>query len=228
MFRRNVWRINEKTKKPWVVLVFCLSSTKASFKKPKKNPRFFLFFKNLNQKNKKLKENKKKTSFDLKPKLLQKVLVFWFSRRFVTYWSNSASFSKTRLFQFFLFDSRKDYVTKPRENQKTKKTKLFGEVLVSGQKTFFLVFLEFFVFFWFRFLKTFFVFLKEALVEVRQKTKQTQGFFVFLVRCLEEMYEESMKKPKKPWVFLLFCLSSTKASFKKTRKNKVFFGFLRI
>ena len=52
--------------------------------KNQKNPRFFLVFKNLNQKKtKKLKENQKKTSFDLKPKLLQKVLVFWFSRGFV-------------------------------------------------------------------------------------------------------------------------------------------------
>ena len=66
-------------KKPWVFLVFCLSSTKASFKKPKKTQGFFLVFKNLNQKKtKKLKENQKTTSFDLKPKLLQKVLVFWF------------------------------------------------------------------------------------------------------------------------------------------------------
>ena len=38
-------------------------------------------------------------------------------------------------------------MTKPRENEKTKKPKLFGEVLVSGQKMFFLVFLEFFLFF---------------------------------------------------------------------------------
>ena len=60
-------------------------------------------------------------------------------------------------------------MTKPRENQKAKKPKLFGEVLVSGQKMFFFFgFLEFFfVFFWFRFLKTkktlgFFGFLKEA------------------------------------------------------------------
>ena len=42
----------------------------------------------------------------------------------------------------------KDYVTKPRENQKTKKPKLFGEVLVSGQKIVFFGFpLVFFVFF---------------------------------------------------------------------------------
>ena len=68
----------KKPKKPWVFLFFCLSSTKASFKKPKKH-KVFLVFKNLNQKKtKKLKENQKKTSFDLKPKLLQKVLVFCF------------------------------------------------------------------------------------------------------------------------------------------------------
>ena len=36
---------------------------------------------------------------------------------------------------------------KPRENQKTKKPKLFGEVLVSGQKMVFLFSLSFFVFF---------------------------------------------------------------------------------
>ena len=38
-------------------------------------------------------------------------------------------------------------MTKLRENQKKQKTTLFGEVLASGQKMFFLVFLEFFAFF---------------------------------------------------------------------------------
>ena len=175
-------------------------------------------------------------------------------------------------------------MTNLRENQKTvtKKPKLYGEVLVSGRKMFFLVFLgffwfclvgqnsslstekdfyetsrkpknqknktfwrsfgfrskdgfflvflEFFCFFWFRFLKTkktlgFFGFLKEVLLEERQKNKKTQGFFGFLVRCLEYMYEQSMKKTKKPWVFLVFCLTSSKTSFKKPKKPKVFFGF---
>ena len=37
-------------------------------------------------------------------------------------------------------------MTNLRENQKTKKLKLYGEVLVSSQKMFFLVFLEFFWF----------------------------------------------------------------------------------
>ena len=46
--------------------------------KNQKNPRFFLVFKNLNQKNKKNSRKTKKKSFDLKPKLLQKVLFFWF------------------------------------------------------------------------------------------------------------------------------------------------------
>ena len=37
-------------------------------------------------------------------------------------------------------------MTNLQENKKNKKTKLYGEVLVSGQKMFFLVFLEFFLF----------------------------------------------------------------------------------
>ena len=118
--------------------------------------------------------------------------------------------------------------TKPRENQKTKKPKLFGEVLVSGQKmVFFLVFLEFFCFFWFRFLKTkktlgFFGFLKEVLLEERQKTKKTQGFFVFLVRCLEYMYEQSMKKPKNLEFFWFFALLQVRLP-SKNQKNPRFF-----
>ena len=50
------------------------------------------------------------------------------------------------LIKLFSFN-RKGFFTKPRENQKNKKTKLFGEVLVSGQKMFFLFSLSFFVFF---------------------------------------------------------------------------------
>ena len=96
-------------------------------------------------------------------------------------------------------------MTKPRENQKTKKPKLFGEVLVSGQKMFFFWFsLSFFGFFWFRFLKTkknivfFFGFLKEALVEERQKTKKTQGFFGCFMDSSYISSKHLTKKPKKP------------------------------
>ena len=59
----------------------------------------------------------------------------------------------------------------------------------------------------------------------KAKKQKNSSFFCFLVRCLEEMYEESMKKPKTPWLFLFFCLSSTKASFKKTKKTRFFLVF---
>ena len=69
--------LTKKPKKPWVFWFFALLQLRLPSKN-QKNPRFFLVFKNLNQKKKKLKETQKKPSFDLKPKLLQKVLVFWF------------------------------------------------------------------------------------------------------------------------------------------------------
>ena len=77
--RIHVWTIHEKKqKKLEFFCFFALLQVRLPSKNPK-NPRFFLVFKNLDQKKtKKLKENQKKTSFDLKPKLLQKVLVFWF------------------------------------------------------------------------------------------------------------------------------------------------------
>ena len=63
--------------------------------------------------------------------------------------------------------------------------------------------LSFFVFFWFRFLKTkknivFFGFLKEVLLEVRQKNKKTQGFFGFFMDCSYMYSKHLTKKPKKP------------------------------
>ena len=139
--------LTKKTKKPWVFLVFCLSSTKASFKKPKK-PKVFLVFKNLNQKKtKKLKENQRKPSFDLKPKLLQKVLVFWF----FGFLEDSSHIGRTLpllvklfCFNFFFLIQEK---TMWRNLEKTKKPKLFGEVLVSGQKMFFFGFPWVFLFF---------------------------------------------------------------------------------
>ena len=138
-------------------------------------------------------------------------------------WVFLVLFGGPELFSF----NRKGFL---RNLEKPKKPKLYGEVLVSGQKMFFFGFPWVFFFFWFRFLKTkknlgFFGFLKEVLLEVRQKTKKTQGFFVFLVRCLEYMYEQSMKKTKKPWVFLVFCLFSTKTSFKKPKKPRFFLVF---
>ena len=48
-----------------------------------------------------------------------------------------------KLFSF----NRKGFLQNLEKTKKPKKTKLFGEVLVSGQKMVFLVFLEFFWFF---------------------------------------------------------------------------------
>ena len=69
----------KKTKKTLSFFGFWPCFNLGFLQKTKKKQGFFLVFKNLNQKKtKKFKENQKKTSFDLKPKLLQKVLVFWF------------------------------------------------------------------------------------------------------------------------------------------------------
>ena len=99
--------------------------------------------------------------------------------------------------------TEKDFYETSRK-PKNQKTKTFWRSFGFRSKDVFFWFsLSFFGFFWFRFLKTkkplgFFGFLKEVLLEERQKNKKTQGFFGFLVRCLEYMYEQSMKKPKKP------------------------------
>ena len=68
----------KKPKKLWVFLVFCLSSSKTSFKKPKKTLIFFSFFKVTTKKTKKTRGKPKKTNMSLRPNILWKVLVFWF------------------------------------------------------------------------------------------------------------------------------------------------------
>ena len=109
-------------------------------------------------------------------------------------------FGGPELFSF----NRKGFLRNLEKTKKPKNQNFLEKFWFQVKRCFFLVFLEFFLFFWFRFLKTqktlgfFFGFLKEVFVEERQKTKKTQGFFVFLVRCLEYMYEQAMKKPKKP------------------------------
>ena len=112
------------------------------------------------------------------------VCVFFFSVYFI--FSKSCVESET-LPLIKLFSFNRMIFTKPRENQKTKKPKLFRECLVWGScLVFFWFFLEFFCFFWSwpwkKLKKTqgFFGFLKELLLEVRQKTKKTQLFFGFL------------------------------------------------
>ena len=88
---------------------------------------------------------------------------------------------------------------KPRENQKTKTfQRMFGLRLMFG----FLVFLEFFSFLVMTLkklkkLKAFFCFLKELLLEVRQKKQKNSGLFWFfawvVVTCLLEICPKTKK-----------------------------------
>ena len=115
-------------------------------------------------------------------------------------WASDQTFSEKFWFFGFLVFSRFRGTSqlfdfslgeKPWENQKTsrkpknQKPKLFRECLVWGSCLFFLVFLEFFGF------------LKELLLEVRQKIKKTQVFFWFfawiVVRCLLKICPKTKK-----------------------------------
>ena len=142
----------------------------------------------------------------------------------------------SQLFDFSLGEKPwgKPKTKKTRENQKTKKPKLFRECLVWGS------FLVFFGFPW-----VFLVFFGHDL----EKTKKNSGFFLvfwinwwsktcekpkklrsFLVFCMDCFYMSSKnlsKKPKETWVFLVFCLTSSKSSFKKPKKPWVFLFFSR-
>ena len=92
-----------------------------------------------------------------------------------------------------LFSFNRMIFTKPRENQKTKKPKLFRECLVWGSCfVFFWFSSSFFGFFGHDLEKTkntqgFFGFLKELLLEVRQKNQKNSGLFWFLDRFLEDI-----------------------------------------
>ena len=69
--------LTKKTKKLEFFWYFAFLQQRLPSKNQKKTM-FFLVFKNLNQKKTNSRKTQKKTSFDLKPKLLQKVLLFWF------------------------------------------------------------------------------------------------------------------------------------------------------
>ena len=151
MFRRNVWRIHEKNKKNLEFFWFFAFLQLRLPSKNKKKTRFFLVFKNLNQKkNKKLKENQKKTSFDLKPKLLQKVLVFWF----FGFLEDSSHIGRTLpllvklvCFNFFFLIQEKTMWRNLEKTKKTKNQNFLEKFWLQVKRLFFLVFLEFFVFF---------------------------------------------------------------------------------
>ena len=89
-------------------------------------------------------------------------------------------FGGPELFSF----NRKGFLRNLEKTKKPKNQNFLEKFWFQVKRCFFFLFsLSFFVFFWFRFLKTkktlgFFGFLKEVLLEERQKTKKTQGFLV--------------------------------------------------
>ena len=106
------------------------------------------------------------------------------------------------LIKLFSFN-RKGFLQNLEKTKKPKKQNFLEKFWFQVKRWFFLVFLEFFLFFWFRFLKTkktlgFFGFLKEALVEERQKNKKTQGFFCFFMDSSYISSKHLTKKTKKP------------------------------
>ena len=106
------------------------------------------------------------------------------------------------LIKLFSFN-RKGFLQNLEKNKKTKNQNFLEKFWFQVKRCFFWFSLSFFVFFWFRFLKTkktlgFFVFLKEALVEERQKTKKTQGFFGFFMDSSYISSKHLTKKTKKP------------------------------
>ena len=140
-------------------------------------------------------------------------------------WVFLVLFGGPELFSF----NRKGFLRNLEKTKKPKNQNFLEKFWFQVKRCFFWFSLSFFGFFWFRFLKTkktlfFFVFLKEVLLEVRQKTKKNSSFFCFLVRCLEYMYEQSMKKTKNLEFFWFFALLQVRLP-SKNKKPKVFLVF---
>ena len=114
-----------------------------------------------------------------------------------------------------LFSFNRMIFTKPRENQKIKKPKLFRECLVWGSCLVFFGFPRVFLFFFGHDL---------------EKTKKTQGFLVFWINW----WLKNCEKPKKLRSFLVFCMDCCYMSSKNLSKNQKrpqffwFFGLLQV
>ena len=102
--------------------------------------------------------------------------------------------------------------TKPGENQKNKKPKLFRECLVWGSCLFFCLFSSSFLFFLvmtlkkLKKLKVFLVFWKNWLLKNCEKPKTTQVFFVFCMDCCymsSKNLSENQKKTEFFWFFTI-------------------------
>ena len=141
---------------------------------------FFSFFKVMTKKKQKnSRKTKKKQTWASDQTFSEK---FWFFGFLVF----SRFKGTSQLFDFSLGERPWGKPKNLDKTKKTKKPKLFENVWSEAHVCFFLVFLEFFWFFFCHDLEKtektqgfFFGFLKELLVEVRQETKKTQVFFGF-------------------------------------------------
>ena len=107
---------------------------------------------------------------------------------------------------------------------KNQKTKTFQRMFGLRLMFVFLVLPRFFCFFGLDLEKTkktqgFFVFLDKMMVKELWKTKKTQVFFGFWVFVALVSFWLRNEKPKKPWVFLVFSRSRPKKT-KKPRQNQ--------
>ena len=108
------------------------------------------------------------------------------------------------LIKLFSFN-RQGFLQNLEKTKKTKNQNFLEKFWFQAKRCFFWFSLSFFCFFWFRFLKT-----KKYIV-----------FLFFLVRCLEYMYEQSMKKPKN-LEFFCFLPFFNKDFLPKTKKTSFF------
>ena len=146
--------------------------------KTKKTLSFLVFSRSWPKKPKKLEDNQKKPNMSLRPNILWKVLVFWFFG-FLEVFGFPHGFSPKEKSNSWLVLLNLEKTKKPKNQN-------FSEnVWSEAHVWFFLVFLEFFLFFFGHDIEKtkktqgFFVFLEELLLEVSQKTKKLRSFLVF-------------------------------------------------
>ena len=127
-----------------------------------------------------------------------------------------------------LFSFNRMIFTKPRENQKTKRPKLFRECLVWGSYLFFFGFPRVFCFFGHDLEKTkktqgFFGFLDKLMVKELWKTKKSSGLFLFFAWIVVTCLLKICPKTKKDLSFFLFFALFQVRVPSKNQKNLEFF-----
>ena len=131
-----------------------------------------------------------------------------------------------------LFSFNRMIFTKPRENPKNKKPKLFRECLVWGSCLFFFGFPRVFLFFWSWPWKTLknqgvFGFLDKLMVKELWKTKKMKFFLVFCMDCCYMSSKNLSKNQRRPEYFCFFALLQVRVPSKNQKRPWVFLVFSR-